>query len=42
MDLIPFVKDGGYQHRDKVTGMIKTESGKSVSEYLRLLKFNMD
>jgi hypothetical protein len=40
-DLIPFVKDKGFQYRDNTKGgIVKAEGPKSVSEYLKLL-FNL-
>ena len=37
-ELIPFIRDGGFQFRDEDRGgIIKIEGGKTVSEYLRIL-----
>jgi hypothetical protein len=39
-EIIPFVRDQGYQGKDPKTGLIKTEGGKTVSEYMKLI-FNI-
>jgi hypothetical protein len=37
-ELIPFIRDAGFQYRDEDRGgMVKIEGGKSVGEYIRIL-----
>jgi hypothetical protein len=38
--VIPFVRESGYQGKDPRTGLIRTEGGKSVGEYMKLI-FNI-